>query len=132
MQGVCGLLHLETRNCTHGHTDSSSLDRVGTLRKAKIQAFETQHLLRITAAKGNAEYAADDIERLLKNTEVITFRFHQWLETVPEEDIPENILQDIRNGNPKARLVDLIPKRAIREVGYMTGTAIQEVTSHTV
>jgi hypothetical protein len=102
------------------------------LRKAKIQAFETHHLLRITAAKGSAEYAADDIERLLKNTEVNNFRFNKWLDTIPEEDIPEHILKDIRKGNTNARLVDIIPKRGIREVGIITGTSIQEVAGNTV
>ncbi|KAF2656196.1 hypothetical protein K491DRAFT_628766 [Lophiostoma macrostomum CBS 122681] len=110
---------------------SSALDRIGSLRKAKIQAFESHHLLRITAAKGSAEYAADDIERVLQSTEAVRFYFKTWLECVPEEDIPESVLQDIRKGNPNARLVDIVPKRSFRKVEEITRTSIQ-IANHTV
>jgi hypothetical protein len=43
------------------------------MRKAKIEII-VNSVLRITADKGSAEYAADDIEQLLKETEVRTFK----------------------------------------------------------
>ena len=46
------------------------LDRIGNMRKAKIEIYWPPNVLRITADMSSAEYAADDIQSHLKNTEV--------------------------------------------------------------
>ncbi|ORY02256.1 mitochondrial inner-membrane-bound regulator-domain-containing protein [Clohesyomyces aquaticus] len=60
------------------------LDEVGNARKAKIEIHWPDSILRITADKSSAEYAADDIQNYLANTEVEVVSLNPWRRFVPK------------------------------------------------
>jgi hypothetical protein len=100
---------------------STSLDRVANARKAKIEVVWPS-VIRITAAKTNAEYAADDIEQLLQNTVSIKFHIGDWrkAELLDEEPIKVN------------KLVDVFSQSSLQAIGRLSGVFIQPVAADTV
>jgi hypothetical protein len=44
------------------------LDKIRRTRRAKLEIFQDHQVLRITADKSTAEYAANDVEEALQNT----------------------------------------------------------------
>ena len=112
-----------TRSNADLHTGApSALDRIGRMRKAKIEVLDRLNLLRVTAAKSAAEFVADDIERLLTSTERARFLLDPWLGFLPKKDRPKDLKQ----------LVDFFPKQSFRQVESLTGTAVQPVSYNLV
>lgn len=90
------------------------------MRKAKIEIDWSSSVLRITADKSSAEYAADDIEHHLRNTEVQKFFVDRWSCMMQEDEVP------------KGKLVDIFPGNSLKTVGRLTATMIQAVSDDTV
>lgn len=67
-----------------GESKSTVLDRIGSSRKAKIELYEPHNVLRITADKTSAEYAADDIEEVLGGVQLSTMSLDPWLPLMPD------------------------------------------------
>lgn len=89
------------------------LDKVGTSRRAKLEVFEDHNVLRITADKTTAEYAATDIEESLQNTEVKRLNLKPWVPLLVKEKVPEG-----------ARLHSLFTKSDYDTVSTLTRTSI--------
>ncbi|KAF2875468.1 mitochondrial inner-membrane-bound regulator-domain-containing protein [Massariosphaeria phaeospora] len=64
------------------------LDRIGLERKAKLEIHWEHSVLRITADKSTAEYAADDVEQLLQRTESKRFTLSDWTPLLAEHPSP--------------------------------------------
>lgn len=77
-------------------------------------------ILRITAAKSNAEYAADDIEELLKSTHAQTFLIKPWVPLLQEDQVP------------KKKLFEIFSRDSLRTVGDLTGTALKALSDNAV
>ncbi|CAI6333173.1 unnamed protein product [Periconia digitata] len=79
------------------------LDRVGIIRKAKIEIDASSSVIRITADKTTAEYAADDIEQLLKGIHSTRLDLKKWIPYLSDYDeskgmrayLPDNVLHNI-------------------------------------
>ncbi|KAF2264909.1 hypothetical protein CC78DRAFT_532785 [Lojkania enalia] len=70
----------------------TSLDQIGAARKAKMQIYWPHNVLRITADKSSAEYAADDVKEELKDTEVMKYQLEPWRPFLAEHLSPEKDL----------------------------------------
>lgn len=73
-------------------------------------------VLRITADKHAAEYAADDVEELLQSTEVRRFQLKSWLPS----------LDTVSGAEPS--LDNVFPDHVLREVAALTGAYLQRAT----
>lgn len=58
--------------------DETALDRIGKARRAKLEVHHQDKVLRITADKHTAEYAADDVKQLLNGSILHTFDIKPW------------------------------------------------------
>ena len=58
--------------------DKATLDVVARTRNTKIQVHRAHNVVRITADKTAAEFAANDIEDALRNAESVTIPFEGW------------------------------------------------------
>jgi hypothetical protein len=96
------------------------LDRIGKDRKAKVEIHWPHNVLRITADKNTAEYAADDIEQLLQNTETKHFHLNPW---VPYLD------KDYTTGG---ELIRIISEKSLNAVASMTGATLQIANANQV
>jgi hypothetical protein len=68
--------------------DETLLDRISDARKVKIQVYPQHSVLRITADKTTAEYAADDIEEALRNVHSQKLRLKNWANILDKAKIP--------------------------------------------
>lgn len=66
------------------------LDKIGRLRKAKLEIHWAHSVLRITADKTTAEYAADDVAEALKTTAVKKLLLKPWAPCLERENIPQH------------------------------------------
>jgi hypothetical protein len=89
------------------------------MRKAKIEII-ADSVLRITADKSSAEYAADDVEQLLKKTELQTFNIDPWLDYIQEDRVP------------KDKPTRMFSPATLHEVERLSGTIIQIVSDSQV
>lgn len=94
------------------------LDRIGKARIAKIDVVPSEKVLRITADKFTAEYAADDIEQLLQKSESRRLHFKPW---VPHLKTVNGIVPSINDVFPESGEV-------LRTVVTMTGAYLQRTT----
>ncbi|KAJ4360937.1 uncharacterized protein N0V89_001506 [Didymosphaeria variabile] len=101
-------------------TPETALDRIGEARKAKLEVNAADKVLRITADKHTAEYAADDVERLLQASESRRFHLNEW--------IPH--LETLGTAEPTT--ADVFPEDVRATVASLTGAQIQIVTDKTV
>jgi hypothetical protein len=70
--------------------DEPSLTKIGRARKAKLEVQPQQSVLRITADKTTAEYAADDIEEALQSTEVKKVQLQPWIPYLEKGKVPKD------------------------------------------
>ncbi|KAF2744861.1 hypothetical protein M011DRAFT_159351 [Sporormia fimetaria CBS 119925] len=104
---------------------STVLSRVGNLRKAKVEVLQKPLRVQITAAKSNAEYAADDIERVVQNVAGHQFRISEWAEA--------GLLDTEKLGKKLGeKLVDIFPAGSLQAVGDINGAYIQPVSDDTL
>ncbi|KAF2794827.1 hypothetical protein K505DRAFT_374358 [Melanomma pulvis-pyrius CBS 109.77] len=101
-------------------SNPTPLDRIGRDRKAKIEFYQSHHVLRITADKSTAEYAADDVQQLLQNTETLRLNLEPWLPFMTEDAVAKN------------STTKRLPPRTLEAVAKLSGTYIQVVTDHMV
>ncbi|OCK76695.1 hypothetical protein K432DRAFT_428534 [Lepidopterella palustris CBS 459.81] len=76
--------------------DSTALDRIGQARNARIEIYWPHNIIRITADKSTAEYAAQDIEARLKESVSVTFALERWRSLLPEHQRSMNFTQLFR------------------------------------
>lgn len=100
--------------------DATVLDCVARARKVKTEIMSST-VIRITAAKSNAEYAADDIEQLLQATETRKFRLSDWQEA--------GLLDKSRTPE---KLIKLYDSESLEVIGKASGAYIQSVSNDTV
>ncbi|KAF2114438.1 mitochondrial inner-membrane-bound regulator-domain-containing protein [Lophiotrema nucula] len=95
------------------------LDRVGSMRRAKVEVFWPDSIVRITANKSSAEYAADDIELELKNAESKEFDLKPW-----QRFLGSDVL-------PKEKPVAFLSEKDMQIVTELSGAVIQPTSSNT-
>ena len=98
----------------------SPLDKIGAERKVKIEVHEPDVVVRITADKSTAEYAANDIQELLQSTETIRLNLEPWVPFLEEDPAA-------KDGTAKR-----LSLKALAAVGNLTRTYIQLVTKEMV
>jgi hypothetical protein len=101
--------------------DATVLDCVARARKVKTEIINST-VIRITAAKSNAEYAADDIEQLLQATETRKFRLRDWQKA--------GLLDESRTRT--GELIKLYNSESLEVIGKASGAYIQSVSNDTV
>ncbi|KAJ4304846.1 hypothetical protein N0V90_000374 [Kalmusia sp. IMI 367209] len=92
------------------------LDQIGKTRMAKLEIHATDKVLRITADKHTAEYAADDVERLLQGSESHRFHIKPWSRYLLDPTLP-------------ATPHDMFSKEDLQTVTTMTGAYLQPTTT---
>jgi hypothetical protein len=98
-------------------SDMTPLDRIGQDRRAKIEVHWPHNVVRITADKNTAEYAADDIEQLLRSVATKTFKLQPWHAYMTSD----------ATANP---LIAAVPETSLKAVAAMTGTTVQAAGPH--
>lgn len=93
--------------------DVSALDTIGRNRKARLEVNTADKVLRITADKHTAEYAANDVELLLQTSETQRFHFPTWL--------PH--MEKINGIEPTTD--DVFPDDVLATVSALTGAQLQ-------
>lgn len=93
------------------------LDKIGKTRLAKFEISATDKVLRITADKTAAEYAADDVEQLLQASETLRFHLKPW---IPSLNIVRREKQDLTD--------QIFPKNVLQVVAKLTGAYLQPST----
>jgi hypothetical protein len=58
--------------------DKATFETIASIRKAKLQVHRGQNVVRITADKNAAEFAANDIEDALRNAEMVMVPMKGW------------------------------------------------------
>ena len=101
---------------TIGSTDSL-VDTVGRARHAKMQLHPGHQVLRITADKTSAEYAADDIEQALRNPHFSKLDLRPWQ---PRLALGTTIT--------RARMISLFTKANLDTISARTRTTIEATT----
>ncbi|EOA90111.1 uncharacterized protein SETTUDRAFT_56828, partial [Exserohilum turcica Et28A] len=71
------------------------LDKIGMIRKAKFQIYKPHAIIRITADKSTAEYAANDIEEALQHTEVRRMHLKNYLKVLVDGAVPKDEKLDL-------------------------------------
>jgi hypothetical protein len=98
------------------------LDQISRARKASIEIYRQNSILRITADKTTAEYAANDVEEALRNSQGQKMHLKPWLPYLREDDVPAN-----------QKLATLYPEVDLQMVTSFTRTSIQRLdTANTV
>jgi histidinol dehydrogenase len=94
---------------------------VANTRKVKAEVINSS-VIRITAPKSNAEYAANDIEQLLQSTTTHKFRLRDWEKAnlLDKERIPAN------------GLVNIYTSESLQVIGKASGAYIQSVSNDMV
>ncbi|KAL1600785.1 hypothetical protein SLS60_007173 [Paraconiothyrium brasiliense] len=101
-------------------TPETALDRIGEARKVKLEVNTADKVLRITADKHTAEYAADDVEQLLQASESRRFHLNDWIPHI------ETL------GSAEPTTDDVFPEDVRATVASLTGAQIQIVSDKTV
>jgi hypothetical protein len=78
--------------------DKATLDAVARTRKAKIQVHRAHNVVRITADKNAAEYAANDIEDALRNAESVMIPFKGWNAQLDDPRVDPIVKNEKRSG----------------------------------
>lgn len=65
------------------------------IRKAKFQIYKPHAIIRITADKSTAEYAANDIEEALQHTEVRRMHLKNYLKVLVDGAVPKDEKLDL-------------------------------------
>ena len=94
---------------------------MGTTRKVKTEIINSS-VIRITAPKSNAEYAANDIEQLLQDTETHKFRLQDW----------DNAGLLDKSRIPGEDLIKIYTSESLEIVGKASGAYIQSVSGAVV
>ena len=82
----------------------------------KFETSAADKVLRITADKSAAEYAADDVELLLQSTEVVRFHVKTWEPYLKLASGAETTFRDV------------FPDHVLQTVGALTGVYLQPST----
>ncbi|KAF2449766.1 hypothetical protein P171DRAFT_379938 [Karstenula rhodostoma CBS 690.94] len=96
------------------------LDRIGRNRKARLDVNTADKVLRITADKHTAEYAANDVEQLLLASESQRFHFNTW---VPH-------LKTLNGAEPT--IDSVFPGDVLATVTSLTGAQLQRATDQII
>ncbi|KAF2275451.1 uncharacterized protein EI97DRAFT_75591 [Westerdykella ornata] len=116
------LLNLSTTaGGSESGTTSTALDRIANLRKARIEIPKSFSGIRITAPKSNAEYAADDIAGLLKNSAKGSFSLRDWL---------TGKFLSSRDGLTEVRT--MFPKGSLETIERLSGVTIERPINSTL
>ncbi|KAF2476899.1 uncharacterized protein BDR25DRAFT_370716 [Lindgomyces ingoldianus] len=94
------------------------LDEVGATRKAKIEIYWPHNVLRITADKSSAEYAAEDIQNHLLNTELQQFNLKPWVPFLSEDQMMGK------------KLSSVLSQQNLQAAEKLSGAQVQELTDH--
>jgi hypothetical protein len=95
------------------------LDKIRRTRRARLDVYKQHGILRITADKTTAEYAADDIEEALQRTEMKGMNLSSYLHQSANIDV---------TSNPKPNLVSLFyTQKDFDIVSMLTRTSIEAV-----
>ncbi|KAF1843054.1 uncharacterized protein K460DRAFT_378289 [Cucurbitaria berberidis CBS 394.84] len=94
--------------------NKTKLDEIGRARRAKLQIFLQHSVLRITADKHTAEYAANDVEEALQNAEGKRLQLKTWQPLLVNEKVPKN-----------DKLISLFTQNDLDTVMNLTRTSIQ-------
>jgi hypothetical protein len=82
----------------------------------KFETSAADNVLRITADKSAAEYAADDVELLLQSTEAVHFHIKTW----------RPYLELVSGAEPT--VYNVFPDHVLQTVGALTGAYLQRTT----
>jgi predicted flavoprotein YhiN len=66
------------------------LGKICESRRAKIEIYQQHNILRITADKTTAEYAADDIEKALKSVVTRKLQLKPWISSLEKNKVPQD------------------------------------------
>jgi hypothetical protein len=66
------------------------LRKISETRKARLEIHHAHSVLRITADKTTAEYAANDIEEALQNTVTRKMQLRPWIPCLEENNSPKD------------------------------------------
>lgn len=99
------------------------IDDVGLTRKVKIQIYKPHDILRITADKSTAEYAANDIEMALQHTETKRMNLKNYMHLLEEDVIPED---------KKLDLTGIYSQKDLDVVSALTKTSIAVTSKNLV
>lgn len=95
------------------------LDRIRRARRARLEVYNQSSILRITADKSTAEYAANDIEEALQTT--VTERMN----LLPYKPL---LMDGIVSHDKKSDLTDLFSQKTLDSVSKLTQTIIEVTT----
>ncbi|KAF2029350.1 hypothetical protein EK21DRAFT_68022 [Setomelanomma holmii] len=70
--------------------NETSLNKISSARKVRIEVHKEHNVIRITADKNTAEYAADDVDKALDSTEVRKLQLKSWIPSLKQEKVPNN------------------------------------------
>ncbi|KAH7382225.1 mitochondrial inner-membrane-bound regulator-domain-containing protein [Pyrenochaeta sp. MPI-SDFR-AT-0127] len=101
--------------------NGTALKKIGRIRRAKLEISKKHNVLRITADKTTAEYAANDVEEALQNAEVKRLQLKPWLPSLAHEKLPKD-----------SKLVSLYSQVDLDMVTKLTRTSIQESSEDTL
>jgi hypothetical protein len=95
------------------------LEKIRRTRRAKIDIYKAHDVLRITADKTTAEYAANDIEEAFQHTEMKRMNLNSYLRQIANADVTLD---------PKSNLVSLFfTQKDFDVVSMLTRTSIEAV-----
>lgn len=66
------------------------MEKVGRARKVKLELYQAEYVLRITADKTTAEYAAQDVQDILAKVTTNKLRLKPWLPFLKQTRVSEN------------------------------------------
>ncbi|KAL5116451.1 hypothetical protein ACEQ8H_005687 [Pleosporales sp. CAS-2024a] len=66
------------------------LENISTARRARIEVYQPHSILRITADKTTAEYAANDVEEALQKIELKKVQLKAWIPHLEEGTVPKD------------------------------------------
>ena len=69
-------------------SEETILNRISRNRKARLEIYQPHSVLRITADKNTAEYAANDVEEALQSTEVKKLQLKPWIPCLAKDKVP--------------------------------------------
>ena len=113
------LLYLILKSADTAADKETLLNKIRQTRRAKLDIYKPHDVLRITADKTTAEYAANDIEEAFKHTEMKRMNLN-------------NYLRQLANGNvtldSRSNLVSLFyTQKDFDVVSMLTRTSIEAV-----
>ncbi|KAG9190846.1 hypothetical protein G6011_08934 [Alternaria panax] len=95
------------------------LDKIRRTRRVRLDTYKSHDILRITADKTTAEYAANDIEEAFRHTELKRMNLNSYLRQIANRNIKID---------PKSNLVSLFyTQKDFDIVSKMTRTSIEAV-----